>query len=79
MPASGTLYDTDEVYEAAFKMDWKVAADDEEIAGEEAMDEYAEYFGGNGAQRRTQSSPLARAVAWSSDATMLLLLQLRRR
>ena len=25
-----------------------VAADDEEIAGEEAMDEYAEYFGGNG-------------------------------
>ena len=56
-----------------------VAADDEEIAGEEAMDEYAEYFGGNGAQRRTQSSPLARAVAWSSDATMLLLLQLRRR
>ena len=30
MSAAGTLYDTDEIYEAAFKMDWKVAADDEE-------------------------------------------------
>lgn len=44
-----------------------VAADDEEIAGEEAMDEYAEYFGGNGAQRHTQRAPFARAAARSLD------------
>ena len=36
-----------------------VMADDEEIIGEEAMDEYAEYFGGNGAL------PLARAAVTS--------------
>jgi ribosome production factor 1 len=46
-----------------------VAADDEEIIGEEAMDEYAEYFGGNGALPLIQSAPLVRAEV-SSLANM---------
>ena len=45
-----------------------VAADDEEIAGEEAMDEYAEYFGGNGAQQ----SRLSRGTVGAGAHYLLL-------
>ena len=39
-----------------------VAAGDEEIAGEEAMDEYAEYFGGNRGMARSIKSITPRAL-----------------
>ena len=57
-----------------------VAADDEEIIGEEAMDEYAEYFGGNGALPLIQSalSSVLKSAPWLICTVLCLLLQFRR-